>query len=151
MSLEIRELPHFTDWIRANFELGREHYDEIALNKRLMVYAPDFDSFDRMEAQGALACVGIFDGDVIVGYSVNIVVNHLHYRDLLVAHNDMIFIAQSHRKGRAGLTLIKATKELCAGRGARMMLWHAKEGSALAKLLPRLGCGVQDILFSEGL
>lgn len=151
MALEIRELQGFTAWIRANFELGREHYDEIALNKGLMVYAPDFDRFDRLEEQGLLACVGIFDGDTIVGYSVNIVTNHLHYRDLVTAGNDMIFIAKPYRKGRAGLTLLKATKDLCRARGAQMMMWHAKEGSALAKLLPRLGCRVQDILFSEDL
>jgi GNAT superfamily N-acetyltransferase len=151
MALTIRELHNTAQLIQDNEALGREHYDEIALNKRLMEYAPDIERYAALEEQGILACVGVFDGDEMVGYSVNLVVHHLHYKHLVTAHNDMIFIAKSHRKGRTGLLLIKATKELCGERGAKIMMWHAKEGSALAKLLPRLGCRVQDIIFSEDL
>ena len=99
----------------------------------------------------SLACVDAFDNEVMVGYSVNIIVPHLHYMHLSTATNDMIFIAKSHRQGRTGLMLIKATRELCKARGAQIMMWHAKQDTALAKLLPRLGCRVQDIIFSEDL
>lgn len=151
MALEIREITNAVQLIEANEALGREHYEEIALNKTLMQYAPDTARYQVLEDQGMLLCVGVFDNGTLVGYSANIIVHHLHYKDLLMASNDMIFIAKSHRHGRAGLQLIKATRELCRARGAQLMMWHAKENTALAQLLPRLGCRVQDIIFSEDL
>ncbi|WP_443696448.1 hypothetical protein [Pseudomonas sp.] len=151
MAVEMREVTGAASLIEANEPLGREHYEEIALNKTLMQYAPDIGRYRALEELGLLACVAAFDNEVMVGYSVNIIVPHLHYMHLSTATNDMIFIAKSHRQGRTGLMLIKATRELCKARGAQIMMWHAKQDTALAKLLPRLGCRVQDIIFSEDL
>lgn len=149
VSFEIREIIGFADVIQANEALGREHYEEIALNKAVMAYAPDVDRYARLEQLGVLLTLGVFKGDVLVGYSVNIITPHLHYRDLLTCHNDMIYIAPAHRRGTLGVKLIKATRDAVKAKGVQLMLWHAKENTPLAKLLPRLGCGVQDILFSE--
>ena len=33
--------------------------------------------------------------------------------------------------------------------GCKLMLWHAKENTALAKLLPKLKYGVQEIMYSK--
>jgi len=147
----IREVTGIADAIQANEALGREHYEEIALNKQLMRYAPDIDRFKRLEELGVLCNLGVFNDDELIGYSVNIITPHLHYKDLLCAHNDMIFIAQAHRHGSLGVKLIKATREALKARGVRMILWHAKENTPLAQLLPRMGCKVQDILFSEAI
>ena len=149
MSFEIREVTGIAAAIQANEALGREHYEEIALNKALMVYAPDIERYARLEELGVLLTLGVFKGDEMVGYSVNVITPHLHYRDLMTCHNDMIFIAPAHRRGSLGVRLIKATREAVKARGVQMMLWHAKENTPLAKLLPALGCRVQDILFSE--
>jgi GNAT superfamily N-acetyltransferase len=149
VSFEIREFTGIADAIKANEALGLTHYDEIALNKDLMVYAPDIERYARLEALGVLVNLAVYDGDRVIGYSINIVTPHLHYKDLLCAHNDMIFLAPEHRQGSLGVKLIKATKAACAARGVQLMLWHAKENTPLAKLLPRMGCKVQDILFSE--
>ena len=150
MPFEIREVTDIAAAIEANEALGREHYDEIALNKRVMIYAPDIGKYKAMEAHGSLLTLGVFDEDnQLVGYSVNIIYTHLHYKDMLVAHNDMIFISQDNRLGTLGLKLIKATTAACRERGAHLMLWHAKQNSKLADLFPKLGCGVQDIIFSE--
>ncbi|MET3122619.1 putative GNAT superfamily acetyltransferase [Oxalobacteraceae bacterium GrIS 2.11] len=149
MPYEIRAFTNIAAAIEANEALGREHYEEIALNKRVMVYAPDIEKYKSMEEHGALLSLGAFDGKKIVGYSVNFIYNHPHYKDMLVAHNDMIFVAKDNRLGTLGLKLIKATTAACRERGAHMMMWHAKPNTRLAELFPKLGCGVQDLIFSE--
>ncbi|RMD00052.1 hypothetical protein EAY64_05500 [Aquitalea palustris] len=151
MAITIRPLTNLAGHIAANMALGQQHYDEIALNKSVMVFAPDLERYQALEEQGLLVCLGAYDGDALIGYSVNIVTNHLHYRDLLCGHNDMIFLAKPYRNGKVGLQLIDATRAACKERGVQFMTWHAKENTALAALLPRLGCRVQDILFSEEL
>jgi predicted GNAT superfamily acetyltransferase len=130
-------------------ELFAEHWDEIALNKQVMVLKPDEARYRGMEASGGLLILAAFVDGELVGYSVNFVIHHLHYADLCVCSNDLLFIAQSHREGGLGIRLMRRTEEAARARGARLVLWHAKPNTALAAILPRMGYGVQDIIFSK--
>lgn len=131
--------------------LFNAHWQEIALNKQVMVLKPDAERYRAMEANGALLILSAHDGDDLVGYSVNFVTNHLHYADLRVCSNDLLFITPEYRQGGAGLRLMRATENAAKECGARMMLWHAKPDTALQMILPRMGYGVQDIIYSTEL
>jgi GNAT superfamily N-acetyltransferase len=149
MPITVREMFGIAGIITENLELGREHYNEIALNKGVMVYNPDAERFQSIEDQGFLLSVGVFDGDTLVGYTISIIGAHLHYSDLICAFNDMIYVHPNYRRGGVGLRLINETKRLAKERGVQFMTWHAKKDTPLAALLPKLGCKVQDIVFSE--
>lgn len=128
------------------------HWTEVAKNKQVMVLKPDMAKYLQLDAQGALLCLAAIDPDgEIVGYSVCFIGPHIHYADLIVCNNDILFLRDDLRPSRLGLRLMKETERLAAERGARLMLWHAKEETALAKILPRMGYGVQDIIFSKQL
>jgi hypothetical protein len=145
------ETDRVADVIDFTTALQTEHWDEIAKNKHLMVLAPDVEKYRAIENLGKLFAVLAYDGDEMVGYSVNIIDNNLHYRDLIQAQNDVLFVKPTHRAGRLFMRMRDATLKMAAARGARLMLWHAKERTPLAYMLPRLGCKVQDIIFSEEL
>lgn len=132
-------------------ELFAQHWDEIARNKDVMVLKPDEAAYRRMEEAGSLLILAAVKAGRIVGYSVNFIVRHPHYADLLVCQNDLLFIDQAHREGGAGIRLMKRTEQEGKRRGCRLMLWHAKESTPLAAMLPRMGYGVQDIVFSKQL
>ena len=129
--------------------LFTQHWDEIARNKEVMVLKPDEAAYRRMEEAGSLLILAALKAGQIVGYSVNFIVRHPHYADLMVCQNDLLFIDQAHREGGAGIRLMKRTEQEGKKRGCRLMLWHAKEGTPLASMLPRMGYGVQDIVFSK--
>ena len=69
--------------------------------------------------------------------------------DLRIAQNDILFVKKELRGGRLGLRLLKATEDYAKSEGCKLMLWHAKENTALAKLLPKLKYGVQEIMYSK--
>jgi predicted GNAT superfamily acetyltransferase len=140
-----------SEQIERVMPLLRAHWDEVAKNKELMQLKPRVDVYRAMENDGALIALGAFSGPDLVGYSVTMVSAHLHYADLIYAHNDVIFVAEQHRAGRLGLKLIRETERQAKERGARLMLWHAKPDTAFNTLLPRLGYGVQDIVHSREL
>lgn len=129
--------------------LFAQHWDEIARNKDVMVLNPDESAYRRMEEAGSLLILTAVKAGQIVGYSVNFIVRHPHYADLMVCQNDLLFIDQAHRDGGAGIRLMRRTEQEGKKRGCRLMLWHAKEGTPLAAMLPRMGYGVQDIVFSK--
>lgn len=128
-----------------------EHYEEIARNKHVMVLKPDEETYRKSEEMGTIFILSAKQDDKLIGYSVNFVTNHLHYADLKLAQNDLLFISKEHRGGRIGLKLIKETEKHATSLGCKLMLWHAKESTTLAHMLPRLKYGVQDIIFSKEL
>ncbi len=130
-------------------QLFAAHWDEIALNKGMMVLKPDAERYQALEASGVLFALSAYVGDRLIGYSVNFLMRHLHYADLVYAQNDLLFIDKDYRASRAGLALIRATEAHAKAKGAQMLIWHAKPGTALEALLPRMGYGVQDIMFSK--
>lgn len=132
-------------------DLFYEHWQESARNKQLMVLKPDVEGYTMLENSGKLVTLYAYIGDVLVGYSCNIITNHLHYADLTVAYNDVIFIHPDYRDTPVGLRLIKETEKSCKEKGASLILWHAKENTALSKILPRMKCKVQEIIFSKEL
>ena len=131
--------------------LFQEHYEEIALRKDLMELKPNWPLYDALDQSGSLFIYLAMQGDVCIGYSMNLVANHLHYADLKYSQNDVLFIKKEFRGGRIGLRLMKTTEEHAKSLGCKVMLWHAKERTTLAALLPRLKYGVQDIIFSKEL
>ena len=71
-----------------------EHYEEIARNKQVMVLKPDEETYRKAEEMGTIFILSARQNDVLIGYSVNFVSNHLHYADLKLAQNDLLFISK---------------------------------------------------------
>lgn len=134
-------------------EMFREHWEEVAKLKHLMVLSPNWDRYGQLAVAGVLLAIAAWEGPRMVGYSANVITNHLHYRDLVVCQNDVLFVAQSHRKSSVGLRLMRETERLAAERGAKLVLWHAKPETTLDRMLGREGSGysVQDIIYAKEL
>jgi len=159
-TIEIRELR--VDDVRRSSEVAllfEEHWDEVALNKRVMQLDPHWKRYYALEEQGMLLILGMFavqthpSVETLIGYSVNLVIEHMHYAGLRYCQNDLLFVDKNWRRGRRGLQLILATEAKARERGARMMTWHAKDRPELVlkDVLPRMGYGVQDIIYSKEL
>lgn len=146
--IEIRQST-VQEFFEISGTLFEEHWEEIALNKRVMVLKPDWERYRTMEATGLLLILAAFDANEMVGYSVNFVMRHLHYADLCICHNDILFVTRSKRAGKLGLQLIRETEKAAKAKGTQMMSWHAKPDTALHAIMPRLGYGVQDIIYSK--
>ena len=132
--------------------LLESHWEEVAKNKRLMVLAPDWGKYLAMEEDGKIMAIGAFRDYQLVGYSVNLIDTHLHYAGLRVCCNDIIYVRPDLRPTPLGLRLMQSTRTAAKYRGAELMLWHAKDGSSLDKILRRRKAAkVQDIVFSEEL
>ena len=148
-SLVVRPLFGIASWIERAWDLLCAHREELTTNPDLIVLKPRVAAYETLEDAGKLLVLGLFDGDDLVGYSANLIDCNLHYGDLLVCQNDVLFVSPAHRQSRGGLLLIRTTEQEAKLRGAALMLWHAKPGTALEKLMPALGYRVQDIIHSK--
>lgn len=146
--LKIRSI-RASEWIDKAWTLLQAHRRELATNPDIMELKPRRDRYEALEAAGMMVALGLFDGDSLIGYSVNVVDANMHYADLVVGQNDVLFVHPRYRKSQDGLALIHATEDAVRARGAQIMLWHAKDGTALQGMMPRLGYRIQDIIFSK--
>ena len=144
----IREI-RATEWIEQAWRLLEAHRKELTTNKGLMILKPDISTYEMLESKNALLSLGAFDGDEIVGYSVNIMAHNLHYSDLMMCQSDVLYVREDKRQGPAGLKLMRETERLAKERGAQMMLWHAKPDTNLDQILPRMGYRVQDVVYTR--
>jgi len=131
--------------------LFSEHWEEVALNKQVMVLKPDEQKYRTMEANGMLLILGAFCDGRVVGYSVNFVTNHPHYADLIVCNNDLLFVTEDKRCGRLGLQLIRATeKEVEATRrstdAVACQAWHCFRTDDASS---RLRCAGHHLQYSD--
>lgn len=140
-----------TDKIEEAWELLNTHRDELATHKHLMVLKPDISRYKMLEDRGSLLTLVVYDGDTIIGYSVTVISQNLHYVDLVYAMNDILFIHPRFRGSMWGMKLIHETEKKAYERGAKLMIFHGKKDTAFSSLMPRLGYQVQDILFSKEL
>ena len=147
-TIELSTLDDIKGVIESLFE---EHYEEIALNKKVMVLKPNWDVYYKAEELGTMFMFLAMKGDECLGYSLNFVINHLHYADLDYCQNDILFVQKEHRNSRLGLKLMRATENHAKLLGCKLMLWHCKEKTPLNEILPRLNYGVQDIVYSKEL
>ena len=121
--IRIVEAP-LADRIDRMAELLHAHWDEVAKNKQVMVLKPDRERYAYLDEHGGLLCLWALDADgEIVGYSVNFIGPHIHYADLTVANNDVLFLREDLRPSTLGLRLIRETERAAKARGAQLMLW----------------------------
>ena len=146
--VSIREI-RATDWLDQAWDLIEANREELTSYKDLMVLNPDLATYERLEDQGALLSLGAFDAGEIVGYSVNILAHNLHYSDLRICQNDVLYLKRDYRQGSTGLRLMRETERLAKERGAGLMIWHAKPGTNLNELLPRMDYKLHEVCYSR--
>ena len=139
----------FDDMYAAIAPLLPSHYLESARYRDIFKLNPNLDLYRKVADLGNfLGLVARVDG-ALAGYSVNFLQNNLHYWDTFYAKNDLIFVAEEHRSSGVGVRLLRATEEAARKRGAKLLIMHAKTGTALDQICPRLGYDDFEHLWSK--
>src|SRR5271156_2488408 len=81
------------DEAKALMEL---HYDEIAKNKQLLKLNPDVATYNKADQENKLLLLTARSEGVLVGYFLWIMIKHAHYQDVVVAEEDLHFLAPKY-------------------------------------------------------
>jgi GNAT superfamily N-acetyltransferase len=130
-------------------ELLQSHYEELTLNKGRVTLKPVWERYFSMEAAGKFyALIARNDGKA-VGYSGFILEEHLHYEDILVASNDVLFLHKDFRLGTLGIKLLKYSEEYMKTLGADKVTWHVKMSNDFRPILYRMGYTDEDVIVGK--
>ncbi len=131
------------------YPLFQEHVEELAVHKEVMKLKPNVAKYQFLEDSENLIALFVYKDEELIGYSVNFILDNIHYSDLIYVQNDLIFIKKEYRGASIGSQLIKATEEEAFKEGADILLLHAKADTKLEEILPNWGYQVQDIIYSK--
>lgn len=130
--------------------LLEQHWEEIALNKEHIKLNPDWKEYTRLDSIGALRCyTARNDKNKLIGYFVVIISKSLHYSDHLFAHNDVIFLTKTARKGTTGYKLIKYATERIQAEGITLMVVNTKLHQPFDALLKRLDYNHSENIYTK--
>lgn len=98
-------------------ELWEKMQDLIPLHDQEVSLLPDYkldldlDKARSFQNSGMLLCCAAWDGDMLVGYTMDIIDTHSFYKTVLFAHCDLYFIKKEYR-GRCARGLLKFVEKV---------------------------------------
>lgn len=108
----------------------------------------DIEAYRALESIGACIAFAAFNGGLMVGYVCGFVVRHMHY-NMIVAQHDVLFLHPDYRKSILGIRLIRCFERAAIEAGAERILWHAKIGSQFERILQRMGCKPEEMIYCK--
>lgn len=133
--------------------LLQRHYDEIAPWKDIPL-APDFERYEKLAEMGALRIHTARDPSwALIGYHASIVMRGLHYRTMIMATQDVLWLAPEHRHSRIGSDLLTYAEGLLRAEGVTVLMQHTKvtPGHDLGPYLMRRGYKPADMIYAKRL
>lgn len=127
-----------------------DHYQELTMHRDKIKLAPDWELYDKMEKVGTFYLLTARDSDTndLIGYSAWFVKPHIHYKETIVAANDVLFLRKDHRVGMTGIKLIKYSEQEMK-KYAHKITWHVKGEPDFRPILHRLGYIDEDVIVGK--
>lgn len=126
-----------------------QHYEELTLNKQHIKLKPIWSRYLALEEQGKFITVTARIENELVGYCGFFLDQHIHYENLKLATNDVLFLRKDLRQGMAGIRLIKYSENIMRTVGANKITWHVKYSNDIRPILHRMGYIDEDVIVGK--
>ena len=130
-------------------EILPEHYQD--LSDHQFPLELDYTKYKQLDSLGMLFCCSVTDNGQLIGYSVYLLHNHLHYASAKLAMEDCYFLKKQYRKGFTGIKLFKYIESELTKLGVQKMVTGSKTKAEIGVLLKRLGHHHFENLYSKKL
>ena len=125
------------------------HYEELTLHKQVVKLDPDWNRYKSLADQKMITIITARDKGVLIGYSLFFVSPHIHYKNNIMANNDVLYLHPDYRQGRTGLKLIRKCEQVLQEQQVDKIVWHVKYAKDFRQILYRLGYEDEDALVGK--
>jgi hypothetical protein len=121
------------------------HWKEVAHYPDLEL-TPDRDAYAQLEARGLVRVFTARRDGLLIGYALFIVTPNLHYKQVLQANQDVVYI-QPDQRGTMPLRFLQFCEDQLFAEGCDVICQHGKaKHPQLARLLTHMGYDTMDVL-----
>lgn len=129
-------------------KLFENHYEELSVTKQYKLN-PDYEVY--LQNSGRIRVILCKDDDAIIGYIVFFVAPHLHYKDCLMAIEDIYYLKPEYRKGTVGIKMFKYAEKHLKSLGINLVKYSTKTHLDNTKLFEYLDCKFIEKVFIKEL
>lgn len=115
------------------------HWEEIARHTDTIKLNVDYATYAKLEDAGVLHTVTARDDGKLIGYIISFVAPNLHYKDHVMANNDVLFVHPDYRRGGTFIKMLKLAESLLRKRGVTNFYIHMKITHDFSVILDRMG------------
>lgn len=115
------------------------NWQETALDHAEIQLDPDYDLYAKADCERRLSVVTARADGRLVGYFINFVVPHPHYKSTLFGLMDVFFLEKEHRNAANGLRLFLETEKALRALGVKEVVANSKMRNDVSILFERLG------------
>lgn len=133
----------------ATFPQLAAEYEAESLIDGMPSPMPDWEHYERLEAAGQVYAFGAAIDGALVGF-IGLLVSKVPRYAQPLATSESFFVASAHRKGGAGMKLLRAAEEKARELGCAGLLVSAPSGGRLAEVLPRSGYSKASEVYFRG-
>lgn len=120
-------------------KLFDEHYNEVEILKDLQLN-PDYYIYFEADKKNLVKVVLCEDNNELIGYIVFFVGPNLHYKDCLLATEDIYYLKPEYRKGRTGIKMFQFAEKYLKSIGINMIKYSTKTHLDNSRLFDYLEC-----------
>jgi hypothetical protein len=100
---------------------------------------PDWEKYKIISSLGKCMWYTVRNNDgMLLGYSVIVIDNNMHYKDFLYAIQDIFYIIEGNRTSIASLKLLRFIEKDLKEKGVSVVIQHAKLTNRFSELLTKL-------------
>ena len=126
------------------------HYQELSVTKNYPLN-PDYEVYKQADETGNVRVILCTNDDVIVGYIIFFIGLNLHYKDCLLATEDIYYLKPEYRKGTTGIKMFKFAEKYLKTLGVNMIKYSTKVHMDNSKLFEYLDCKLIEKIFIKNL
>lgn len=130
--------------------LLEQHYEELSVTKNFKLN-PDYQIYLEAEKKGTCRAIACLNEGEIIGYIVYFIGINLHYKDCLLATEDIYYLKPEYRRGLTGLRMFKFAEDYLKTLGVNMVRYSTKTHMDNTRLFEFLGCSLIEKVFIKNL
>lgn len=124
------------------------HYEELSVTKNAKLN-PDYDIYMKMDSHNMLEVILCKNDDEVIGYIVFFISPNLHYKDCLLATEDIYYLKPEYRKGTTGIKMFKFAEKYLKSINVNMIKYGTKTHLDNSRLFEYLGYNFIEKIFTK--
>ena len=119
--------------------LIQDHYNEVYPVRSVFDWDMDWDAYEKLEEAGMLKIFTARDGDTLVGYLWVLLTPNLHSKGSVLACDDGLFVAGSHRGKAVAKKLLEFTEDCLREDGLKVFHIVGTTEKPINSFMKRMG------------
>lgn len=125
------------------------HWEEVCWNKGKVKLNPDYEKFFLLQDNNCLLLVTVRDKGKLIGYNINHLHYHLHFKDHIYAVNDSIYLEPKYRHSGIAKDMLEVTEQMLEQIGVSVVTLHMNPDNSYKSLADSCGYSPQELVYSK--